>query len=58
MATEFIPITPLLPDGARDDWHIAHKEQIAAYNAWAEQRPTFSSFVQLWRETTEYEPNP
>ncbi len=33
-----------------DQWHLKHAKQIAAYNAWAEQRPTFSESVRLWRE--------
>jgi hypothetical protein len=33
-----------------DQWHSNHAHQIAAYNAWAEQRPTFSESVRLWRE--------
>lgn len=34
-----------------DQWHLMHAKQIAAYNAWAEQRPTFSESVRQWRET-------
>lgn len=33
-----------------DEWHLIHAKQIAAYNAWAEQRPTFSESVREWRE--------
>ncbi len=33
-----------------DQWHLIHAKQIAAYNAWAEQRPTFSESVRMWRE--------
>jgi glycerol-3-phosphate O-acyltransferase len=33
-----------------NQWHLMHAKQIAAYNAWAEQRPTFSESVRLWRE--------
>lgn len=32
-------------------WLEANAAQIAAYNAWAETRPTFSESVRLWRET-------
>lgn len=33
-----------------DQWHLIHAKQIAAYNAWAEQRATFSESVRMWRE--------
>jgi hypothetical protein len=40
-----------MPSTPQDDqWHLMHAKQIAAYNAWAEQRPTFSESVRLWRE--------
>lgn len=33
-----------------DQWHLRHAKEIAAYNAWAEQRSTFSESVRQWRE--------
>ena len=39
------------PSAALDDqWPLAHAKEIAAYNAWAEQRMTFSESVREWRE--------
>jgi post-segregation antitoxin (ccd killing protein) len=32
-------------------WLEANASQIAAYNAWAETRPTFSESVRQWRES-------
>jgi hypothetical protein len=42
-------------DDASLDWHVAHQQQIAAYDAWVEQRPTFSACAQVWRDSTESE---
>lgn len=32
-----------------DHWVKANRSRIDAYNAWADQRPTFSASVQAWR---------
>lgn len=37
------------PEDAK--WLEANAPQIAAYNAWAETRPTFSESVRQWRES-------
>jgi post-segregation antitoxin (ccd killing protein) len=34
-------------------WLDANASKIAAYNAWAEARPTFSESVRQWRESQE-----
>jgi hypothetical protein len=36
-------------------WLEANAQRIAAYNAWAETRPTFSDSVRQWRESLEVE---
>ncbi len=51
-------IDPSLPDGlaedaAPQDWHISHQQHIAAYNAWAAQRLSFSATVQEWRKQSQ-----
>jgi hypothetical protein len=45
-------------DDASLDWHTAHQQQIAAYNAWAEQHPTFSAIVSEWRQQTQSQQAP
>ncbi len=49
------PVTTETMNGATsaaldDLWPAAHAKQIAAYNAWAEKRLTFSESVREWRE--------
>jgi hypothetical protein len=44
----------LLAEDAK--WLEANAAQIAAYNAWAETRPTFSESVRQWRESQQVEP--
>jgi Post-segregation antitoxin CcdA len=36
-------------------WLEANAQRIAAYNAWAETRPTFSESVRQWRTSQEVE---
>lgn len=36
-------------------WLEANASQIAAYNAWAETRPTFSESVRQWRQSQQAE---
>ena len=48
---------PNTAGSAQDDqWHVLHAKQIAAYNAWAEQRPSFSESVRQWREAEQNQP--
>lgn len=44
------PATLQVDDAA---WLAAHAHDIAAYNAWAENRPTFSESVRQWRDALE-----
>jgi hypothetical protein len=46
-----IPVAqPAMINAEDAQWLENHASQIAAYNAWAEMRPTFSESVREWRE--------
>ena len=48
---------PSIANPTQDDgWHLTHAQHIAEYNAWAEQRLSFSESVREWRENQQSQP--